>query len=103
MNEYQPIVKNLRNMALRNRNLLATEKVMMPRLNSEKLYERAPGMTSAPFSPQTPGSPQRLQFFNEFLLEEKPEVETDGEEDGKVEAAPTKIRNMVHANKLERC
>ena len=57
MKEDQPIVKNLRNMALRNRNLLATEKMVMPLLESEKLYERAPGMTSAPNSPQFPGSP----------------------------------------------
>ena len=39
MKEYQPIVKNLRNMALRNRNFLATEKVKMPMLNADKMID----------------------------------------------------------------
>ena len=53
MKGYQPLVKNLRNIALRNRNLLpsAKNKVKMPLLNCEPLYERCAGVTSAPHSP----------------------------------------------------
>jgi hypothetical protein len=39
LKDYQPIVKNLKNIALRNRNFLATEKVKMPLLNAEKMIE----------------------------------------------------------------
>lgn len=51
LQEYQPLVKNLKNIALRNRNFIGTEKVVMPVISCEALMTREPGVTSAPYSP----------------------------------------------------
>ena len=48
---YQPIVKNLKNMTLRNRNLLqmsTAEKVKMPSMSAQKLHDKEPGTTKMP-------------------------------------------------------
>lgn len=48
---YQPIVKNLKNMTLRNRNLLhisTAEKVKMPPMSAQKIIDKEPGTTKMP-------------------------------------------------------
>ena len=59
MKEYQPIVKNLKDMALRNRNFVSNEKVKMPVMNCESLSERFPGMTKVKGTVEDPSSPRR--------------------------------------------
>ena len=95
MREYQPIVKNLKNMALRNRNLIGSVNcTQMPLFRANSLNDRQPGSTSDPGSPQCPSSPMRKQFYHKYLDEmegNKPESRAVG----------IKIRNMVYAYKKE--
>lgn len=93
MKDYQPIVKNLKNMALRNRNFLSTEKVKMPLLNAEKMVEYEPGITSALHSPLSPKSPVRKMFYSKYI---------DDNVSVKESVGSNKVRNMVFANKEER-
>ena len=74
MKLYQPIVKNLRNMALRNRNFLATEKVKMPMLNADKMIDCQIGFTSLPGSPLNPKSPVRQQYYQKYIHEDDKSV-----------------------------
>ena len=59
MTEYQPIMKNLKNIVLRNRNYLNSEKYIMPSMNTERISLRDVGTTSSPNSAQSPHSPHR--------------------------------------------
>ena len=98
LREYQPIVRNLKNMALRNRNFITTDKAKMPCLNAEPLSNRQPGQTAAPESPQSPKSPLRKKFFLKYIEDSQPRPQT-----GKPgESTSARIRNMVYANKEER-
>ena len=70
MKEYQPIVKNLRRISLRNRNFHAMEKFEMPLMTDVSHKSRVLGsVIRRPESPSSPDSPTRKQFFNKYLKE----------------------------------
>ena len=90
---------------MRNRNLIVTEKFVMPNMRADSLTDRFPGTTkNEPGSPLSKNSASRKQFFQKYL-----DSEADSEE-GEIfagEQAPNskgiiKVRNMVYANKKER-
>ena len=92
MPKMQPIIKNLQNVALRNRNILSIEKSIMPHLRSDSLQSRKPGSTKEPNSPQSPQSPLRKQFYHKYLVDtdvKRPQSKGDNR----------KVLNMVFANK----
>lgn len=92
LHEYQPIIKNLQTVALRNRNFLKSSKMIMPNLRSDSLSQRKPGSTREPNSPQSPSSPLRKQFYHKYL------VDTDVRKPQSI-GDTKKVRNMVYANK----
>ena len=97
MTEYQPIMKNLKNIILRNRNYLNSEKYIMPCLNSERITERGVGLTSSPNSPQSPQSPHRQQFNHKYI-----DHQVSSKDGQQSKGTTMKVLNMVYANKEER-
>ena len=65
--EYQPIVKNLKNMTLRNRNLFPmTEKMQMPAMSATKICEHA-GSTRLPKDMSLSESKPRQAFLKKYI------------------------------------
>ena len=96
MREYQPIVKNLKNMALRNRNLLVgvDGKLKIPVVNGKDINFFNRGVATEPVSPQCPKSPMNKQFYYKYLNE------TEGNKP-EHRAVSRTYRNQVKAHKDE--
>ena len=93
MQDYQPIVKHLKNMALRNRNLLSTQKVEMPVFESQKISTGTPGNTTMPNFLRKRSSHPRMKYFNKYLSNNDDRART---------GSSKPVLNMVYANKQER-
>ena len=70
MKEYQPIMKNLKNISLRNRNLISDDQMKVVTVpNSEKLNELLNDMTIST-GRESPLSPLNKQFNHTYLNED---------------------------------
>ena len=116
-------MKNLKNMALRNRNFIQMGenqvKMQMPVMNCDSLSEQFPGLTKVPGSPSDPSSPRRQQFYDKYILSSENSARNNSNSfttaaaqnnnnnyvassNNSTERSQKRVRNMVYANKKER-